>query len=61
VPEFFDIARAFLESAGKARGLVRWLTRLQEQALPFGGVALTHWRHRTDHLSSRNDSGRPKC
>ena len=61
VPEFFDIARAFLQSAGKARGLGQRFQRsgpgsreamaLQEQALPLGGVAPDRTgKYRTDHL-----------
>ena len=54
VPEFFDISRAFLQSAGKARGLDERQVAdmaLQEQALPLGGVApIAPASYRTDHL-----------
>ena len=54
VPEFFDISRAFLQSAGKARGLGKIRVAdmaLQEQALPLGGVAPDRTgKYRTDHL-----------
>ena len=56
VPEFFDISRAFLQSAGKARGLGTEFSQvadmaLQEQALPLGGVTPDRTgKYRTDHL-----------
>ena len=53
VPEFFEISRAFLQSAGAARGLTKagGYMSLQQQVLPLDEVALQDTgRYRGDHL-----------
>ena len=62
VPEFFDISRAFLQSAGKARGLANAGAEmaLQEQTLPLGGIDARPHREFSHRSSAGRRDGRAR-